>query len=39
MAVVRRGATGVELIKVLGLAAQVQMVAGLGFAAGLALSG
>ena len=39
MAVVRRGAHGRELIKVLGLAAQVQLVSGLGFAAGIALSG
>ena len=36
---VRKGATGPALIKVLGLTAQVQLVSGLAFAAGLALSG
>ena len=36
---VKQGARGAELIKVLQLTASVQLVSGLGFAAGLALSG
>ena len=36
---VTKGATGTALIKVLGLGGQVQLIAGLAFAAGLALSG
>lgn len=39
MAVVRRGAQGRDLIAVLGLAAQVQLISGLGLAVGLAVSG
>ena len=36
---VQKGATGPELVKVLGLTAPVQMVSGLGFAIGVALTG
>ena len=36
---VQKGATGPEFIKVLGLTASVQMVSGLGFAIGVALTG
>ncbi len=36
---VQKGATGPELVKVLGLTASVQMVSGLGFAIGVALTG
>ena len=36
---VQKGATGPELIKVLGLTASVQLVSGLGLAIGLAVTG
>ena len=36
---VAKGASGSALIKVLGLTGQVQLISGLGFAIGLALSG
>jgi len=36
---VKKGASGTALIKVLGLSGQVQLISGLAFAAGLALSG
>lgn len=36
---VKKGASGAALIKVLGLSGQVQLISGLAFAAGLALSG
>jgi len=36
---VQKGATGPDLVKVLGLTASVQMVSGLGFAIGVALTG